>query len=247
LATLLSPLRSDYSVSALDSNVGFTPDEIHRLIGRDGEAFWLQTGELLLVDWLACRARPEEKNIGATSLLRGAIGDPGGEVCGCALLLNPEETGRFSRSAKGALSLDSAAHSQTVLLLDDDEEVRPVIALGFERHNCRVVQARTAAESLTFCRGHAIDLLVADVSSLRPLPLETRRSLEEALMQAAMLLISGYECSTIADWYPGLLTGIQFLQKPFAFGLLGPLLRQIGRKTRRPYQLVTGGNRDLGG
>jgi CheY-like chemotaxis protein len=225
LATLISTSRQD-SVFAQESTAGFNKEEIDRLIRGDGKAFRLKTGEVLIVSCLACSAKTEEKNAAATYLLRNALDDPGGEVCGYALLLERDEAELLLPSIRMALSLDGNEISR-VLLVDDDEEVRPVIAVGFGRYSCRVIQARTLSESLSFCREHVVDIFASDVSVLRPHPMKVRQLIYEIRPEAKMLLISGYDQSTILQWYPGLLDGVLFVQKPFLFDALAPLLLEL--------------------
>ena len=188
---------------------------MNRLIGGDSKAFRLNSGELLLVDYLACSARADERNVTATCFLRNAIGDPGGEVCGCALLLGPEEFDLLPQSVRAALLVDHVAEAPIVLLLDRNQGFRSVMAEGLERDHFRVVQARTAIEAAEFCRNRPIDLLVADVNSLRPKPTETLLSIRQTQSRAKVLLISGYDLSTVGFLYPDLLVGSEFLQKPF--------------------------------
>src|SRR5947207_1598862 len=66
----------------------------------------------------------------------------------------------------------------TVVLLDNDEDIRTVMALGLERHHFRVLQARTPAEAAHFRRHHSTGLLVADVGVLQPQALEALRPIE---------------------------------------------------------------------
>lgn len=220
MALLIAPCRQDFSVSAQNSNDGFTKDEMSRLIGGNGKAFRLQTGELLLVDSLACTAPADERNVSATCLLRSAIGDPGGDVCGCALLLGPEEFDLLPQSVREALLVDQVVKAPIVLLLDRNQVFRSVMAERLERDRFRVVQARTAIEAAEFCRIRPIDLLVADVNSLRPKPKETLLSIRQTQSQAKVLLISGYDLSTVGLWYPDLLADAEFLQKPFSLNVM---------------------------
>ena len=89
-----------------------------------------------------------------------------------------------------------------------------------ERRNFRVIQAQTATEAVGFCQSHKIEILLADVSSLRPGPLQTLGYIREAQPQVKVMLISGYDVGTVANLYPGLLTGVEFLQKPFTLHVM---------------------------
>jgi CheY-like chemotaxis protein len=170
---------------------------------------------LLLVGALGCNPSADVKNETATRYLRNAIADPGGEVCGCALLLAPCESDSLSPSAKRALFLDRPPDTPIVLLLDRNEGFRSVMALGLEQANFRVIQARLAADARRFCQSHRVQILVADVNSLRPDPFQTLASIQETQPQIKVLLVSGYDQATVAFLYPGLLTGLEFLHKPF--------------------------------
>jgi DNA-binding NtrC family response regulator len=172
--------------------------------------------------------------------LRNATADPGGEVCGFAVLLAQEELDSLSRSEKTALSLDRRQEALTLLLLDRNEEFRSVMTLGLESAHFRVIQARTAADALGFCQCHRIQILVADVSSLRPQPLQTLGYIQEAQPQAKVLLISGYDAGTVATFYPGLLTGVEFLQKPFELNVMAHTAHAIvgTNKTSQPHDIL---------
>jgi ActR/RegA family two-component response regulator len=229
LAKLISPAGETF-VAAENPNVGFRMSEISCLIGGDGKAFLLQSGGSLIIHSLFCRATLEEQNLAATQALRHARCDPGGEVSGCALLLDRDETDRLSSPVKGSLSLDGESACRTVLLLDDDDGVRPVIALGFERHRCRVIQARAFDECLSFCRNGRIDVFVSDLGCLRPNPLVLVQSIGTVQPDAQMLLISGHDDLTIKECYPGLLDELQFLKKPVGLRVLDQVLAGLTKK-----------------
>ncbi len=244
MALLISPSKEDLQVSPRAAT--FTKQEMAEFLGgADFTAFPLQDGGLLLVGSLVCVAQPEVENTAATCVLRTALEDPGGEVCGSALMLTRAESEALSSTEKTESFLGRGQVSRKVLLLDRNEEIRSVIALAFQRNNCSVVQARTVAECLSFSRKHLIDILVADVSSLRPKPLEARQSIQQIQTQATVLLISGYDRSRIAEWYPGLLQDAEFLQKPFGFHLIGPFLEQV-KRTQPKGQLLVMARRDAG-
>ena len=228
LATLITPSGERFAIAPRQGNAVFTKDDLEHLIKGDCKAFLLKTGELLLVGSLACRAPHDEKNTIATCLLRHAPADPGGEVCGPALLLNPEEAVCLSSSAQETLLGHPTKDAPIILLLDRNDDVRSTIALGLERRHGRVIQARTAVEAIEFCRNHAINILVTDVSSLRPQPLEARRLIQEFQPQARLLFISGWDRLRVDDWYPGLLANAEFLQKPFSLAVMGSILQRMG-------------------
>jgi DNA-binding NtrC family response regulator len=135
------------------------------------------------------------------------------------------------------LFLDRAEEASTVLLLDRNEEFRSVMALGLERAHFPVIQARTAAEAVGFCHSYRVKILVADVNSLRPQPLQTLGYIQEAQPHAKVLLVSGYDAGTVAAFYPRLLAGVEFLQKPFELNVLANTAHwMVGtNKTSQPH------------
>jgi hypothetical protein len=200
LATLITPYGEEFAVTPLDLDAGFTKNEIDKLIQGDCKAIRLKTGDVLLLDSLMCVAGDGERNHRANCLLRTAIHDPGGEVCGCALLLAQE----------------------------------------LARAHFTVIQARTADEVLRFCQDYSMHILVADVSTLQPTPVETLDSIRDSQPQAKVLLISIYDLWTVGFFYPGLLMGVEFLQKPFALNVMANTAHWMvgGKKTSQEHELL---------
>jgi DNA-binding NtrC family response regulator len=122
-----------------------------------------------------------------------------------------------------------ADEALTVVLLDNDEEIQTVMALGLKRHHLRVLSARTPAEAAQFCRNHPAELLVADVGVLQPRVVETLQGIEALQPKVKVLLISGYDQATVAERHQGLLAGREFLQKPFSPLLLATVLKQMAQ------------------
>lgn len=237
VALLISPSKEDLQV--FPREVAFTKTEMSELLGgADFTAFRLQDGGLLLVNSLACLPQPEEENTVATCVLRTAVDDPGGRVCGSALMLTRAESEALSSTEQTELFLGRGQVSRKVLVLDRNEAFRSVLALAFQKNNCSVVQARTLAECLSFCKQHLIDILVADVNSLRPKPSEARQSIEQIQTQVALLLISGYDRDRIEEWHPGLLRDVEFLQKPFGLHLIRPFVDRVKRAKPKGQLLV---------
>jgi DNA-binding NtrC family response regulator len=103
------------------------------------------------------------------------------------------------------------------------------MAVVLEDDDFRVIQARTPAEAIDFCQCHRIHLLVADVSSLGPQPVETRRLIQQVQPHVKVVLVSGFDEITVEASHPGLLIGAQFFQKPFHVRLLAPVLHLMAR------------------
>ena len=106
--------------------------------------------------------------------------------------------------------------SETVLLVEDQAEVRAVILATLARNGYKVLEAANGNEALTVLENHdgAIQLLLTDVV----LPGMSGRDLAKRLLierpDLRVLYTSGYTDETIA--HHGVLEpGMTFIQKPF--------------------------------
>jgi two-component system, cell cycle sensor histidine kinase and response regulator CckA len=110
------------------------------------------------------------------------------------------------------LSLDG---SETILLVEDQEEVRQVALQILRRHGYHVIEARNAGEALLTCERHprAIQLLLTDVV----MPQMNGRELAERLRtlrpELRVVFMSGYTENAVVTH--GILdSGATYLQKP---------------------------------
>jgi len=115
----------------------------------------------------------------------------------------------------------------TVLLLERDEAVRSVVALGLALRKFQVLQAATARDAKTTCLQNPFHLLLADVNSLDEEALETVRAIKAGQPETAVLLLSVFDKWTVASQYVGLLVGNEFLQKPFSLDLLITVMQKL--------------------
>ena len=106
--------------------------------------------------------------------------------------------------------------TETILIVDDEEDVRQVLQRILERGGYTVVVARDGPEAIALCRqqGIALDLVVLDVIMPHMGGQETFRQLRQIDPQLKVLLSSGYSengqaAAAMADGARG------FLQKPY--------------------------------
>jgi PAS domain S-box-containing protein len=117
---------------------------------------------------------------------------------------------------------------ETVLVVEDDAQLRAVIAKCLKRCGYRVVEAEDVESALIFCDRHRqpIHLLLTDVV----MPGKSGKDLADrlTLLQPAMkvLFMSGYTDEGIAR-YGVLEPGISLLQKPFSLEALANRVREV--------------------
>jgi CheY-like chemotaxis protein len=119
--------------------------------------------------------------------------------------------------------------SGTVLLVEDEEGVRRLIATILEQHGYHVLEAPGGEEALGMLEqcNDRIDLLISDVVMPRMGGPELAAHLREVRPELTILFISGYTDPSITDQV--VLTGSHFLQKPFA---ADALVRMVGEVLR---------------
>jgi two-component system cell cycle sensor histidine kinase/response regulator CckA len=130
-----------------------------------------------------------------------------------------ESLGGPERSLMGA---------ETVLLLEDEEQVLKLVERILKKHGYKVLAARSAEEALVYCKQNTIpvNLLIADVGIPGMNGRRVWDLVNESFPQARVLFISGYpqDFSAIED-----LTEERniFLQKPFSSETLLQRVREI--------------------
>jgi CheY-like chemotaxis protein len=118
--------------------------------------------------------------------------------------------------------------TETILLVEDEEQVR-VIALNIlRRQGYQVISAQNAGEALLICERHpsTIDLLVTDVVMPQMSGPELATRLGMTRPQMKVLCMSGYTDDSIVR-HGVLESDVAFIQKPITPALLARKVREV--------------------
>ncbi|MHB8421025.1 MAG: hybrid sensor histidine kinase/response regulator [Myxococcales bacterium] len=138
-------------------------------------------------------------------------------------------TGEAPRpSAASESEFATFSGSETILLVEDDEQVRTLARTLLKRFGYRVLEARTPGEALSASERHAetIHLLLTDVVMPEMSGPELARRLTALRPSLKALCMSGYAGEAVLRH--GLIdAGLPFLQKPITPETLGRKLREV--------------------
>ncbi|MBL8857274.1 MAG: response regulator [Planctomycetes bacterium] len=118
--------------------------------------------------------------------------------------------------------------TETILLAEDDEQARAVVAEILNSSGYRVLAAQDGEEALQICRQspHKIDLLVTDVIMQKVNGRDLAARATSVRPQLRVLFMSGYTDDVIV--HHGVLEpGVYFLQKPFSPEALALKVREV--------------------
>ena len=117
---------------------------------------------------------------------------------------------------------------ETVLLAEDEDQVRAAACTILRHYGYHVIEARNAGEALLLCEQHAgpIDLLLSDVVMPGMSGPELARRLLRSRPTMRVLCMSGYADDSLAR-HGGGDKGMAFLQKPLAPDALARKLREV--------------------
>lgn len=105
--------------------------------------------------------------------------------------------------------------TQTILVVDDDEELRAVATAALESLSYNVLETGDPLKALQLVKAQPVALLLTDVIMPLMKGTELADRVQAVSPKTKVILMSGYQTSDIAP------SGRPFLPKPFALDVLG--------------------------
>jgi PAS domain S-box-containing protein len=205
-------------LAVTDTGAGIPPD----LLDRVFEPFFT--------------TKPEDKGTGlGLAMVYGLVKQSGGHVkiysevgAGTTVKLYLPRAMASEDALVGTSPVEVSGGSETILVVEDDDEVREVAVSMLGELGYRVFKARDAASALAIVEsGLPIDMIFTDVMMPGPLRSpELARKAKQRLPNVAVLFTSGYTQNAIV--HGGRLDpGVELLPKPYTREALARKLRHV--------------------
>jgi PAS domain S-box-containing protein len=132
--------------------------------------------------------------------------------------------------------IDEVHGTETVLLVEDEEQVRVLAASVLRRHGYRVIEATAPADALAQAAAHAgpIDLLLTDVVMPEMSGSALAALLKTSRPETKVLFMSGYTDDAVVR-HGVLESGVDFIQKPLTPEVLAQRVRQALQRRRSSH------------
>ena len=119
--------------------------------------------------------------------------------------------------------------NETILVVEDEEEVRKLVARSLKKQGYKVLEASQGKEVFPICeeQGGPIHLMVTDVVMPEMTGVELAKHIKQVYPEMKVLYMSGYNSDRVAIDCENLEKGIEFIQKPFTVYRLARKVREV--------------------
>ncbi len=134
---------------------------------------------------------------------------------------------------KEVYSIEIPKGNETILLVEDDENVRKTVSSMLQSCGYKVLVASSGNEAISFCKeyGEPINLIITDVIMPGLSGAQVAEAVRQICPKAKVLFMSGYTDNVVFH-HSVLEKGINFIQKPFSLKSLSEKIREVlGKKT----------------
>lgn len=140
----------------------------------------------------------------------------------------PRAQRRVTVAPPSSVSTSARDGTETILLVEDDDQVRGLARTILRRHGYDVIEAANGGEALLICEelGRRIDVLVTDVVMPRMSGRQLARRLGKMRPEMRVICMSGHTPAEVAD-RDVLVGSVAYLQKPITPDLLLRKVREV--------------------
>jgi PAS domain S-box-containing protein len=180
--------------------------------------------------------KPQDKGTGlGLSTVFGIVQQGGGSVCvssepgkGTTFKIYLPRVDAVVDAAGPQAAPATNRGAETILLVEDDDQVRAIARVILRKHGYEVIEARHAGEALLLCEQHpgTIHLLLSDVVMPQMSGPELAKRLADVRPEMKLICISGYTDDSVLR-HGVLDVQIAYLQKPITPETLARKVREV--------------------
>jgi DNA-binding NtrC family response regulator len=134
------------------------------------------------------------------------------------------------------LTPDSKMETKSILIVDDEAEIRSVLLETLSKNGHRILQAGDAQEALNLFEQEAIDLVITDVKMPGKNGIDLLKSIKKKSLGTPVVLMTGF--GSVQNAVEAMKSGaLEYLMKPFSLQALEQLIQKALGEDRFPQDL----------
>ncbi len=221
----------------LSLDLGLSPGDYAVLVVKDsGFGITKEIQAKIFDPFFTTKAPGKGTGLGLSTVL-GIVQQSGGHITvssapqeGTAFHIYLPRTVEVEESAKkeAEKSLAAQVQSRTILILEDEEELRTVLGMMLKKEGYQVLMPENSEEAIALSQEYSgqIHILLSDVVMPKMSGPDVAKVLMEMRPDLQLIFMSGYQDDKL-DSQDGILKSAKFLQKPFSKNQLLEKLQEI--------------------